>query len=340
MDNTPMINAPSWWKKPEGRTGKVVLVIGFAAAAWAILSHIDQLIALCQKTIYFAVLCGVIALIIALVSDRKFRNLCGFVYRSLMRAITGIVVELNPIAILEDYVSELKVKLQKIDDQLTLLKGQIGKVARKIDERKSECQHEFDMADIAKKKGLLPAEIASHAMKGERLKGYIQKLQDLYNKMQFLYEFLSKMRKYSDLMIQNTDFEVQLQKDEYESIVKSHNVMKTAFNIINGNDDKKLLFDQAMDYTNDQMGSKIGEMERMMEASMSFISTADLENGVYEDKGLKILEEFDQKGMEALFSINGKSLPEHSTYEPITAQDTHLIETMTGTKTTSNKYFN
>jgi len=77
--------------------------------------------------------------------------------------------------------------------------------------------------------------------------------------------------------------------------------MKSALNIIQGNDDKRMIFDQAMEFVVDDIGTKVGEMDRMLEASTDFINSVDLENALYEENGMKMLEEFDKRGMDTIF---------------------------------------
>ena len=55
-----------------------------------------------------------------------------------MRWFTGMAIELNPIAILESYVEDIKKKLVNMEKQLQDLKGQIGVINKKLETRKEE----------------------------------------------------------------------------------------------------------------------------------------------------------------------------------------------------------
>jgi len=55
------------------------------------------------------------------------------------------------------------------------------------------------------------------------------------------------------------------------------------------------MFDQAMEHVADDVANKIGEMEQFMEMSSDFMDSIDLQNGVFEEKGMKMLEEYEKK---------------------------------------------
>ena len=93
--------------------------------------------------------------------------------------------------------------------------------------------------------------------------------------------------------------------------------MKHAMNIIKGDPDKKMMFDQAMDVIVDDVSNKVGEMERFMEISSTFIDSIDIQNGVYEQKGLELLEKMEKEGISFIFDDKTKKLPkpQESTFE-------------------------
>ena len=74
--------------------------------------------------------------------------------------------------------------------------------------------------------------------------------------------------------------------------------------IIKGDADKRAIFDQAMEHIADDVANKVGEMERFMEISSDFMSSIDLQNGVFEEQGLKMLEEYEKKS--TLLLLGGK----------------------------------
>jgi hypothetical protein len=64
--------------------------------------------------------------------------------------------------------------------------------------------------------------------------------------------------------------------------------------LIGGDKDKRAMFEEAMQYMADDVGNKIGEMERFMELSESFMQGVDLQNGIFEEKGIQMLEAWEK----------------------------------------------
>jgi hypothetical protein len=93
---------------------------------------------------------------------------------------------------------------------------------------------------------------------------------------------------------------VQVKKIEREAIRNSHSAMRSALNIISGDKDKRMMFDQAMEAIADDVSRKVGEMERFMELSANFMHSIDLQNGVYEERGLEMLEKWEKEGISFL----------------------------------------
>ena len=51
------------------------------------------------------------------------RNLVWYMYKSVMRWITGIFVQIDPIGILKSYIDDLRSNLGKMNSQIAALKG-------------------------------------------------------------------------------------------------------------------------------------------------------------------------------------------------------------------------
>jgi len=77
------------------------------------------------------------------------------------------------------------------------------------------------------------------------------------------------------------------------------------------------MFDAAMENIADDVANKVGEMERMMELSSEFMTSVDLQNGVFADEGLRMLEEWERKSDLMLagghIEVDGQVLPSGNT---------------------------
>lgn len=113
--------------------------------------------------------------------------------------------------------------------------------------------------------------------------------------MEILYRVLTKMYENSEIMMEDIKDQVSVKEQERNAIRASHSAMKSAMSIISGDKDQRAMFDQALEAIADDVSAKMGEMERFMEMSSNFMDSVDLQNGVFEEEGLKMLEMWEKR---------------------------------------------
>lgn len=151
--------------------------------------------------------------------------------------------------------------------------------------------------------------------KAARLKESNEKYTVLLQKMEILYRILTKMHDNSEVLLEDTRDQVKLKEQERKAIRTSHSAMKSAMSIISGDPDKRAMFDMAMETIADDVANKVGEMERFMEMSSNFMDSVDLQNGVFEEQGLKMLEEWEKKSSLMLLDGSSSSLSSPSSLD-------------------------
>ena len=297
----------SFWKRPEGVAGSIFLIglaVVFIMFSIPILAFIQSLLTSLITTIALFVVLGIMLYIIL---DPKFRALVWYTYKSIMRWVTGLFVQIDPIGILKSYIEYLYNNLKEMNGQIAKLKGQISKMSRLIDKNRKEMEDNLKMAEQAKKKGNMEL-VAINTRQYGRLKDTNARYTTLLNKIQLLYKVLAKIHKNSGYLIKDTENEVRMREQERKAIRAGHSAMKSAMNIISGDPDRKLMFDMATEAVVEDVHNKIGEMERFIEVSGSFIDSIDLQNGVYEQEGLEVLEKMEKEGMSFLLGDSSADL--------------------------------
>jgi len=310
VDDQTKEKMKTFWQRPEGKTGALILI---ALAIVAVIYSgplIAFIIGLLQSTITMIALFVVVGIMLYVLLDPKMRTLIWYMYKSFMRWLTGIFVQLDPIKILESYVEYLHKNLKEMDQHIAKLKGQMSKLKRIIATNKKEMEQNLRIAEAAKKKGNMEL-VAINTRQFGRLKDSNEKYQKLLSKMELLYKVLSKIYKNSEYLIKDTENEVRMRKQEAKAIKAGHSAMKRAMSIIKGDTDKKMMFDMATEALAEDVHTKIGEMERFIEISGSFIDSVDLQNGIYEQEGLELLEKMEKEGVS--FLLGDATLPQDET---------------------------
>lgn len=305
----------SFWNRPEGVTGSIVLGLIFSGGAYLIYAFFGTLIALASNTLYLAGMLIALGILIYMILDPKARNLVWYMYKSTMRWLTALFVRIDPIGILKSYVEDLKDNLGKMNKQIAKLRSQMHLLREQIHNNGKQIESSMGQAQQARE-GNQEAVMVLKSRQAGRLKDSNIKLTDLYRKMDILYKVLNRMYESSEIMAEDITNEVTLKEQEREAIYASNSAMKSAMSVITGDKDKRALFEEALEAMADDVSTKVGEMERFMEMSESFMSSVDLQNGVFEEEGLKMLEKWETEGVS---KILGKEKDE------LIAGDTALV---------------
>lgn len=299
-DFTPAPMKPkSFWQRPEGVTGTIFMAGIVLAGGYLLYQALPTLIKLAENTLYLGLLLAGIGALLFVLLDPKARNLIWYMYKSIMRWITGLFVQIDPIGILKSYVEDLEDNLQKMNQQIGQLRGQMHKLKEIIVNNQKQIENNLSMANKAKDANNQSIMVLKARSAG-RLKESNLRLEDLYKKMEILYRVLGKMYENSEVLKEDIKDQVVVKEQERKAIHASHSAMRSAMNIINGNNDKRVMFDMAMESVADDVASKVGEMERFMEMSSNFMNSVDLQNGVFEEEGMRMLDQWEKEGASLL----------------------------------------
>jgi len=287
----------SFWEKPEGTTGMLVAAGAVVGGGFALYKFLPFIVVLLDN-LFHTILLGLgIAAVSYVVIDPRMRNLLFWGYSSIMRGVTGVFITIDPIGIIETYVDTLKDNLKKIGRQTANVRGQIESLNGEIKTNKRKMEENFSIAQAAKKSG--NSKYAMNAKLAMRSSGRLQKssgtLKELLVKLEGLYRTLNKTEETAKFLISDIEDEIQIKKRERKAILAGHSAIKSAMKIIKPEDDKRLMFDRALEFMAEDIGNKVGDIEHFMEISEEFMNGVDLQNGICEEDGWNLLESWEQE---------------------------------------------
>ena len=314
LDQAPRKNRPrTFWERPEGVTGQVIGTAILGAGGYLLYHALPLLITLLQNTIYASVL-GVVALALGYVAtDRRFWRLGAYMYQSLMRKITQVFVEIDPIGIMKNYVEELEKKLANMGTRIASLSGMIRNCQEEISKNEGIRSASLQMVREASKAGKAMV-VAEEARQAGRMHEANVTYQDLLAKMQLLYTVLVKYQDISRFLIKDIRREIDVKQRRQQMTNAAYSAIASARSIINGDPDARAMFDLANEYLANDYAMKIGEIEDFVRMSDTFVSTVDLQNGVYEGNAMKMIEEWERRGDSILLGADAKRLIVEGSY--------------------------
>jgi hypothetical protein len=305
--DAPQMKPKSFWKRPEGVTGLLFLVGLVAALGFFVVTFGSAILSFISTTIGIVVAGLLLLGLIYMIADPKTRNLFFYMYKSVMRWITGLFVQIDPIGILKSYVDELQGNLRKMNKQISQLRAQMHKLKEVIVNNEREISSNLKIAGKAKETNKRNVMILKSRRAG-RLKDSNIKLEELYKKMEVLYRVLTKMYENSSVLAEDIKDQVAVKEQERKAIHASHGAMTSAMSVIQGDPDQRAMFDMAMENITEDVANKVGEMERFMEVSANFMDSVDLQNGVFEEEGLNMLEQWEKESNSLLLGEEKSTL--------------------------------
>ncbi|WP_341842618.1 hypothetical protein [Chitinophaga caseinilytica] len=279
----------SYWNRPGGKFGVIIGIGILIAAAYFIM---PILLAVVWSTLNFGIALVCLGVFLYCVTHRKLRLAFFYFYEWLMKKLVGIVIELDPFLIAEDYIGDMEEQREKLYKQSVDVDAQKERIDLKIDEKEKDMAQLMSRAKAAQSNNMLP-ELGNATRHIARIKEYIQQLTPIRDNLAKIGDYLTKVHKNSGYMIEDARNELELKKDLYKSVSSGNKALTSALKIFNGDPEKKLLVEQSMEYLKEDIATKLSSMKKAINYSTDFMRSIDLDNATYELQGLQMLESFD-----------------------------------------------
>jgi hypothetical protein len=284
------------FKQKGGTLGLVILaglVVLVAFNLPAIITWVNNLAKLILSLVGLAALLWV-------VFDPKVRLIVSTWYMLIIKKILSILVKMDPISILEDTIKKMYRSISRLEDSMGKLNGVRLKLIDKIDEKKEQLRDCLERKKIAVKQGKNDLQIIEDRQ-SVRLQKLVQDYIELHDASEKWYSTMSKIASMAKLTVQDAENEVENQKERYSMVKLSHSAFKSAMSVINGNPDDLALYNQAWQFTQEDIMAKLGEMDRVINTAGGLMDKIDVEKEVYKIKGDDLLKKYDELGLDALF---------------------------------------
>lgn len=317
------------FKQKGGTLGLVIigaLIVFVAFNVPAILNWVNSLARLILTL-------GVVSAVLYMAFDPKVRLIVSTGYMLVIKKILGAFVKMDPISILEQTIQKMQRTIGKLEQSMGKLNGTRLKLGDKIKEKKSQLQDCIDRRNAAERKGKRDLVILEDRQM-VRLQQLVQDYIDLHESSEKWYNTMSKIAEMASLTVQDAQNEVDAQKERYLLVKESHSAFKSAMSVINGDPDELAMFNQAWQFTQEDIMAKLGEMDRVINTAGGLMDKIDVEKEVYKIKGDDLMKKYNELGLDGLFEKF--EAPVGKTAFPVT----NMAPGDSAFKNAQSKYFN
>ena len=286
--NNQVDKLKSYWNRPGGKFGLIAGLAFLVAIGYYVVPILTQVV---WNTLNFSIAVTCLAIFLYCITNRKLRLSLFYFYEILMKKLVGIVIELDPFIIAEDYINDMEKEREKLYAQSVEVQGQKERIDMKIKEKETEKHQLLSKARVAKENNMLP-ELGNATRQIARLDEYVKQLTPISVNLTKIDDYLTKIYKNSAYLIEDAKNELELKKDLYNSVSSGNKALNSALKIFKGDPEKKLLVEQSMEYLKEDIADKLGNMKKAISYSSDFMRSIDLDNATYEQQGLEMLENF------------------------------------------------
>ena len=329
-------NTVSKWEKPGGTTGMIVLGVVVGAIAINITPIMNFIAAACASTLSAIGMAAALFLVLYCLFDPRIRNIGSTIYFMIMRKIEGLLVDYDPISIVKRKIMQMNNKIQEITDNMGKLRGLIDKSEKRIQDKKKQCEHDFQLLNKYKEVGKAQ-DAAVYERQVTRLTEVIKNSEARLIQSKQWYEIMGKLKHQAELTVLDATNEVNERVEEWEMIKAQHKAFTSIVGIINGKDDQFSLFTRAMDHMADDISQKLGEMSFIIEETGGLMSKIDMDNLVMSDKANALLAQYNSGGLDAvLLGSFAKQPIEHTPAENVEFKEAEFTNLNTITNNRNN----
>lgn len=317
MDSQNNKNIVDLWKQPGGTLGKVGLWVMGASLLYGIYKALPYLITFTQNVFTLVLMMMGLGCVLYVAFSPEMRKILKLMYLQICRKITGLIVEIDPIAILENSISEMKKKLVTVKQKITDISSTLVGMKRKQKEYKKEFEENINRIKAIREKltssntddktrmalnGQLSVAQNNVSMLDEQIKAQTERIQ----KTEKYIDILEKLEIAATSKIQMAESTVSHKKDEYEQAKKMRSAVQSLTSIFNSSWLTKSMEEQmALNVVSNTINDSIAEMNRLLDGSNDILINYDITSMANASKVDAIIANFDNNGFESF-----KALPE------------------------------
>lgn len=337
------------YKRPGGTFAKVTGILVIAAIGFGLYKALPFLVAAASNFLILLLELIGIAALLFLITNKEFRRGLQLVWLQVMRKFYGIIVNIDPIAILQNGINEMKQKLKTIKESVTKLESLLVGMKKKL----SEYEKDFEHATAEKralernnapgtKTDLLKYRSALQLVNNNIARGD-QQIRAQKQRIATSEKYLDVMKQLeiaADFKVKDAERELQYRKEEYEQAKAQTKAIRSVTSIFDGGLSRTMEEELAMNNVEDTINESIAEMNRMLDGSNEILANFEINNSINAEKADAILEMFEQNGFSIFEGTPAARTPKYILNETTEASYTEVpVERVNQAVPAQSKYF-
>lgn len=294
----------SYWQKPENYTSLLFIAAIVALGVYSldsILPVVNRVLDYALETTFKSIaLVAVLGLAWVLVASNDLHKLVGLGYMMVMRKLTEIFVNLDPIKIMEGIRSQFQKELDESASALGDLRGQEADITKTVKDTAAEIEQEKRLAVQAHKMSEknqnrhMQQAFAASSNQVERLEEAQKTYKDLLKQVQTHVAIIERMQEKATFMVGDIGKTIKIERKKRDMINSTVRASRAARRIMAANDMREL-YDMALEATTQQYFQKLGEMQQFVHDTKDLIISGTLQSGVNVEHATAKIKEWEAR---------------------------------------------
>ena len=297
------------WKRPGGAFAKVTGWAAIAALVFGFFKILPFLVAGAANLLILILELIALAIIVYIVTSKDVRRVVKLTWLQIMRKLYGLVVNIDPIYILQNGINEMVKKLDIVRENVTKLESLLVDMKRKIESYKSEFEKNIAKRKSLEKKLSDPTVPSSDMLKyratlklvnNEITRGEAQikaQTERIATSEKYL-KVMKNLETAADFKVKDAQNELRYRKDEYEQARAQQKAMSSITSILKGSLSKTMEEELAMEQVTNTINTSIAEMNRLLDGSNDILINFELDSDANATKADEILAKFEANGFD------------------------------------------
>lgn len=294
IDTIQKTKTPGWFSEPKNIATTIVGLSLAAGLMYAFLTFVLPWLVTVTWNLVNLIIGGVIlGFILMIISNKKFWRTLKYLSEFIANYSIGIVIELNPFAILQAKID------QGYDDRNTLyrqsarLKGKQSELMDKLKGKEKELQINAQKVKILQAEKGNVRQIDLYANNVLRCREYIDNVTPIVGDLNKLIKFADIAYEESGIMLEDAKLDLEAKRDLYYSVTTGLSAVSSAMKAFKGDDDLNRDAEKALALLKTQIGEKIGHIKSAIDVTSRFMDDRVLEDKAKSAQAIELINQFD-----------------------------------------------
>ena len=285
---------PGWFSEPKNLATTLVGLSLAAGLAYAFLTYVlPWLVTVTWNLVNLVIGGAVLGFLLMIVTSKKFWRALKYLSEFIANYTIGIVIELNPFAILQTKIDQGYEDRNTLYRQSARLKGKQSELMDKLKEKEKELQLNAQKVKILQAEKGHVRQIDLYANNVLRCREYIDNVTPIVGDLNKLIRFADMAYEESGIMLEDAKLDLEAKKDLYYSVTTGLSAVSSAMKAFKGDDELNRDAERALAVLKERIGEKIGHIKTAIDVTSRFMDDRVLEDKAKSARAVELINQFD-----------------------------------------------